>query len=110
MCIESDPFGGRVSRGGRVHTGTSKPTSERASRPPHTASGENGATRYEVVRSNDPQFPSGCWSETTTATELFDGNLPDPGEAFHFMVRPLTPHPGGWGPGPDGAVRDAVCP
>ena len=64
------------------------------------------ATSYEVVRSTDPQFQIGCSGESiTSATCWSDAALPTVGEAFFYLVRPLTPHEGSWGQDSSGVER-----
>jgi hypothetical protein len=69
-----------------------------------------GATEYEVARSLAPTMSSPCAGTTTTATCWNDPELPAPGQAFHYMNRPIAPNIGSWGKDSDGAERVAICP
>ena len=69
-----------------------------------------GAALYEIVRSGAPDFSTGCSSSATSTTCTVDLSDPAPGSAAYFLARPLTPFPGSWGPGANGAERTIVCP
>jgi hypothetical protein len=69
-----------------------------------------GATQYEVVRSPQPDFTSGCVRTVTTATCVNDPALPPAGAGFSFLVRALAPLPGSWGADSAGLERTIACP
>lgn len=64
------------------------------------------ATRYEVVRSDTPDFVSGCQTQLTNTLYWSDPDLPASGNVFHYLVRALEPNPGSWGKGSDGLERE----
>jgi hypothetical protein len=70
---------------------------------------QDGATRYQVARSADPTFETGCSvaEETTNCHE--DSVDPNPGEVFYYVVRPLEPHAGSWGVDDTGTERVFTC-
>jgi len=69
-----------------------------------------GAASYEVARSTDPQFTSGCTTTTTSETSWSDTE-PVPGSICHYyLVRPLAPHIGSWGVNSAGGERLGICP
>ena len=57
------------------------------------------ATSYEVARASSPDFVAGCTTFTSASAFVVDPQVPGPDAAFHYLVRPLTPHEGSWGAG-----------
>ena len=66
-------------------------------------------TSYQVVRSGRPDFTAECSSSASSETCFVDASAPAPGQAFYFLVRPLTPHAGGWGQDSSGHERAGGC-
>ena len=55
-----------------------------------------GAVQYEVVRSDRPDFYSGCTFLTTTETAIVAED-PEVGETHFYLNRPVAPFMGSWG-------------
>lgn len=68
------------------------------------------ATRYEVARSDLPDFSVSCVVASVQAPPWQNQEVPEPGAAFYYLVRPVTPHVGSWGQNSAGAERSNVCP
>jgi hypothetical protein len=68
-----------------------------------------GATGYEVLRSDQPDFSANCRSTPTDQTCVTDSDVPPGGTGFYFMVRSTGPSTGSWGRGIDGLERDPAC-
>jgi hypothetical protein len=70
---------------------------------------QEGATEYEVRRSDRPWMPSPCAGTTTADTCWSDAEEPTPGSAFYYLNRPTAPSVGSWGYDSAGAERQNVC-
>ena len=70
---------------------------------------QSGATMYEIARSPAPTFASGCSKSYSPVDQFEVGQVPAPGGAYYYLVRPYLPHAGSWGARSDGVER-AVCP
>ena len=68
-----------------------------------------GAALYEIARSEQPDFASGCWLNSTDQTYWVDLEDPGVGVVFHYLVRALAPNVGSWGAGSSGIER-SLCP
>lgn len=71
---------------------------------------QDGASLYELARSDRPDFAGSCTTVTTPLTIWTDPEEPAPGGAFHYLVRAVTPHVGSWGVRSGGAERAIACP
>lgn len=72
---------------------------------------QSGATGYEVARSSNATFSSGCTLFATTTASLLDQTTPTPNAALFYLVRPSAPHAGSWGRRSNGTERSlAGCP
>jgi len=70
---------------------------------------QTGATSYEVARSADPQFSSGCTITTTSSIYWSDGDPVVSGVCHNYLVRVIAPNVGSWGENTAGE-RLGVCP
>jgi hypothetical protein len=70
---------------------------------------QDGATRYEVARCEDPQFSFDCTLRATSETYWSDHQPVAPGTCHHYLVRALEPNIGSWGAGSTGERAD-ICP
>lgn len=70
---------------------------------------QSGATSYEVVRSEEPDFASPCLTRTTASTTWSDPDLPDPDRVFYYLVRAVAPRSGSWGQRSGGVERTGIC-
>jgi putative metal-binding protein len=68
-----------------------------------------GASTYEVIRSAQPDFTTGCLHTETSATCWSDTGSPASGSAAYYLVRALTPGLGSWGADGAGAERVGLC-
>ncbi|GAB4373464.1 MAG: hypothetical protein Kow0062_10570 [Acidobacteriota bacterium] len=68
-----------------------------------------GVDRFQVARSDSPGFPAGCARWDAAAPWTSDPDLPAPGSAFFYVVRPLAPSAGSWGKGSSGIERAGGC-
>jgi hypothetical protein len=73
-------------------------------------SAQAGASDYEVARSSLPDLSDDCTTIARTETYWSDSEDPGQGICFHYLVRPLAPHPGSWGHDSSGVERTNVCP
>jgi len=72
---------------------------------------QSGATGYEVARSTDPSFQSGCESFFVEGANcIFDTDVPPDGLAYNYLVRAADPFFGSWGVDSNGDERINVCP
>ena len=69
-----------------------------------------GATLYEVARSGDPTFTTGCLTMTTTESFWIDTEQPIAGSVFYYLNRPYAPFVGSWGEQSPGEERTGICP
>jgi hypothetical protein len=70
-----------------------------------------GATLYEVLRSEVPDFALGCTTATSTIGHWQDPEVPLlPGDIFHYLVRALEQYTGSLGAGSSGVERTTACP
>ena len=69
-----------------------------------------GASRYELARSDRPDFAGACTSELTALGTFTDPEDPLPGSAFYYLVSAAAPHVGSWGKDSEGAERTVLCP
>ena len=67
------------------------------------------ATAYDLVRSNTPDFSSGCALFSTSQPFLVDPAAPHLGHIYYYLVRPAAPHVGSWGQNSDGTPRSMSC-
>jgi hypothetical protein len=67
-----------------------------------------GASGYEIARSEQADFSSGCWLSGTQQLYFIDTEDPGSGNLFFYLVRALEPNPGSWGVDSNGVER-AVC-
>lgn len=65
---------------------------------------------YQVARSRARDFSAECDSFYTTIPVWHDAELPGPAEAFYYLVRAYSPHPGSWGWNSEGVERNVACP
>jgi len=70
---------------------------------------QNGATLYEALRSNRPDFASGCDWTTTVDPFWVDTTVPAARSVLYYLVRPLAPHPGSLGKRSSGVERTGLC-
>jgi len=70
---------------------------------------QGGASTYEVIRSAQADFATGCLHTETSATCWSDTANPAAGSAAYYLVRALTPSPGSWGADGTGAERVGLC-
>ncbi|ANM31527.1 hypothetical protein ABI59_21095 [Acidobacteria bacterium Mor1] len=68
-----------------------------------------GAGSYQLVRSLDPAFSTGCLDTFETATCWTETETPPPGETFFYVVRASTPFTGSWGVDSSGSERIVDC-
>jgi len=68
-----------------------------------------GATLYEALRSDRPDFASGCAWTTTADPFWVDASLPASRGVFYYLVRAVAPHPGSLGRRSSGVERTGVC-
>ncbi len=68
-----------------------------------------GATLYEVKRSSERDFNSGCTTFTNSDSLIDDPEVPVVGGVFHYLVRSAMPHTGSWGTA-SSEVRTDTCP
>lgn len=80
-----------------------------ADRSRYSWTSQSAATRYEVSRSDDPAFGTGCANWETTDTFLDDTTTPAPGDVLHYLVRPMLPNAGSWGSNSAGTERTGGC-
>jgi hypothetical protein len=73
-------------------------------------SAQAGASDYEVARSSLRDLSGDCTTIVRAETYWNDSEEPGQGICFHYLVRPLTPHPGSWGQDSSGVERTNVCP
>lgn len=71
--------------------------------------GQEGATGYQLARSDRPDFSGGCAIFTAPCCFVEDGESPPPGGAFFYLVRPVSPNLGSWGQNSSGVERTAIC-
>jgi N-acetylneuraminic acid mutarotase len=69
-----------------------------------------GANRYEVLRSDVPDFSAGCVETKTSQSSWVDASTPSRGNSFFYLNRPFKPKTGSWGQDSAGAERLNVCP
>jgi hypothetical protein len=69
-----------------------------------------GATLYEVVRSEFPDFSVGCTSIETTDPYWVDLEAPVEHGCHYYLNRALVPNVGSWGQDSSGAERVDLCP
>ncbi len=67
------------------------------------------AVLYEVGRSEDVAFASGCVTLSVVEPRWSDPELPPAGGVFHYLVRALAPNVGSWDRSSAGVEHD-VCP
>jgi hypothetical protein len=67
-----------------------------------------GATDYEVVRSSQPDFSSGCGFLTTPGTAI-PTDTPPAGIVHFYLNRPIAPFVGSWGQDSSGQERQPAC-
>jgi len=68
-----------------------------------------GATGYDVVRAQMPQFSTNCLTTPTTGLSWTDPAVPNSGNAFFYLNRPVTPNLGSWGQDSNGTERPVGC-
>jgi len=68
-----------------------------------------GATLYQVKRSGDREFNSGCTTFTNSDSLIADPEVPEVGGVFYYLARSAMPNPGSWGTGTS-EVRTDTCP
>jgi hypothetical protein len=68
-----------------------------------------GASSYQIARSGQADFSSGCWLNVTQQFYFVDAEDPVSGDLFHYLVRAFEPNPGSWGVN-SGNVERTVCP
>ena len=70
---------------------------------------ESGATSYEIVRSIDLSFDSGCTVSLSATGTHTDSVSPPIGEIQFYLVRAIAPGTGSWGVDGSGADRALSC-
>ena len=68
-----------------------------------------GARRYQIARSASGDFSTGCATFTSKGPPWDDGEAPAAGRMFFYLVRPLKPSAGSWGPTSAGVERILLC-
>ena len=68
-----------------------------------------GATHYQVIRSDTPDFSSGCTLFPQTADTFFVETETPPEGGFCYLVRPTRPNQGSWGADGSGVERIPLC-
>jgi hypothetical protein len=71
---------------------------------------QSGATGYQVGRSGDPGFATGCTSFLSSTPSITDPGSPPANLGFYYLLRATTPLTGSWGATSAGAPRSTVCP
>jgi len=71
---------------------------------------QDGASLYELARSDRPDFSGSCTTATTPLTIWFDPEVPQSDEGFYYLVRAATPHAGSWGTDSEAVERTVDCP
>jgi hypothetical protein len=79
-----------------------------ASRGTYSWPPQSGATAYQVVRFDRPDFV-GCTVAEVSEPVWTDGEDPPSEGVFHYLNRPLFPHAGSWGRDSSGAERHPNC-
>ena len=70
---------------------------------------QDGATGYDVARADSPDFSTGCQNNATGIPEWVDADIPNSGQVFYYLNRPVTPFTGSWGAESSGAERTVSC-
>ena len=70
---------------------------------------QRNAFIYQAVRSNRPDFASGCEVFYTSSTCWDDPTVPGPGQASYYLVRSYLYYTGSWGLGAGGIERTVSC-
>jgi hypothetical protein len=70
---------------------------------------QEGATGYQVARSDRPDFSGGCTIFTVPCCSIQDGDLIPPDRAFFYLIRPGSPNLGSWGQDSSEVERTAIC-
>jgi hypothetical protein len=68
-----------------------------------------GATSYQVARSKNSKFTTGCAQFLPAGTSLTLTEQPLAGETYFYLIRPRTPNKGSWGQTSAGVARTGFC-